>query len=78
MPIVIVEMWQGRTIEQKKMLARGITDQFTKTGTPADQVHIIFKDNARHNWATGGVLASEETPTVEDNAEGDANGDIGE
>jgi len=41
------------------MLARGITDQFTKTGTPADQVHIIFKDNARHNWATSGVLASE-------------------
>ncbi|MES0329667.1 MAG: tautomerase family protein [Dehalococcoidales bacterium] len=78
MPVVIVEMWQGRTIAQKKMLARGITDQFTKTGTPADQVHIIFKDNARHNWATGGVLASEEAPAAGDNEEGDASGDIGE
>jgi 4-oxalocrotonate tautomerase len=73
MPVVIVEMWQGRTIEQKKLLARGITDQFTKTGTPADQVHIIFKDNARHNWATGGVLAAEEVPEIEDDEEGDTN-----
>jgi 4-oxalocrotonate tautomerase len=78
MPVVIVEMWQGRTIEQKKLLARGITDQFTKTGTPADQVHIIFKDNARHNWADGGVLASEETPKTSDSEADDANGDIGE
>ena len=78
MPVVIVEMWQGRTIEQKKMLARGITDQFTKTGTPADQVHIIFKDNARHNWATGGILASEEAPVTRGKEEGDANGDVDE
>jgi 4-oxalocrotonate tautomerase len=78
MPVVIVEIWQGRTIEQKKMLARGITDQFTKTGTPADQVHIIFKDNAKHNWADGGVLASEEASETGDNEEDDTNGDIGE
>ncbi len=78
MPVVIVEMRQGRTIEQKKMLARGITDQFTKTGTPADQVHIIFKDNARHNWATGGILASEEAPVTRGKEEGDANGDVDE
>ncbi|MEE8582389.1 MAG: 2-hydroxymuconate tautomerase [Dehalococcoidales bacterium] len=78
MPVVTVEMWQGRTIEQKKMLARGITDQFTKTGTPADQVHIIFKDNARHNWAIGGVLVSEEAPATRDNEDSDASGDVGE
>ena len=60
MPVVIVEMWQGRTVEQKKQLAHGITTEFTKIGVPPDQVHIIFKDNPKHNWATSGKLASEE------------------
>ncbi len=60
MPVVIVEMWQGRTIEQKGKLAKGITEEFTKIGVPQNQVHIIFKDNPKHNWATGGKLASEE------------------
>jgi 4-oxalocrotonate tautomerase len=60
MPVVIVEMWQGRTIEQKRQLAKGITKEFTKIGVPQGQVHIIFKDNPKHNWVTGGKLASEE------------------
>ena len=60
MPVVIVEMWQGRTVEQKSQLAQGITKEFVKIGVPGDQVHIIFKDNPKHNWATGGKLASQE------------------
>ncbi len=59
MPVVIVEMWQGRTTAQKGQLAKGITDEFSKIGVPRDQVHIIFKDNKKSNWATGGKLASE-------------------
>ena len=60
MPVVIVEMWEGRTTKQKGQLAKGITDEFIKIGVPRDQVHIIFKDNMKSNWATGGKLASEE------------------
>ncbi len=59
MPVVIVEMWEGRTVEKKKQLVEGITAAFVKMGTPADQVHIILKDNPKHNWASGGKLASE-------------------
>jgi len=59
MPVVIVEMWEGRTVEQKKQLAEGITASFVKIGTPADAVHIVMKDNPKHNWAIGGRLASE-------------------
>ena len=58
MPIVIVEMWEGRTIEQKKQLAEGITESFTKIGTAAEKVQVIIKDNPKHNWAIGGKLAS--------------------
>jgi len=59
MPIVTVEMWEGRTSGQKKQLVADITAAFTKIGTPADAVHIILKDNSKDNWGQGGKLASE-------------------
>jgi len=60
MPVVIVEMWQGRTGKQKAQLAKGITEEFVRIGVPQDQVHIIFKDNKKSDWAIGGKLASED------------------
>ena len=60
MPVVIVEMWEGRTIEKKKELVEGITSVFVNSGTPREAVHIILKDNPKHNWANGGKLCSEE------------------
>jgi 4-oxalocrotonate tautomerase len=62
MPVVIVEMWEGRTIEQKKQLVEGITSVIVKMGVPSEAVQIIIKDNPKHNWASGGKLASEEFP----------------
>lgn len=62
MPVVTVEMWEGRTIEQKKQLVEGITASFAKIGTPVEAVHIIIKDVPKHNWAHGGKLASENPP----------------
>ncbi len=62
MPLVIVEMWEGRTVEQKKQLAEDITSVFVKSGTHAEAVQIILKDNPKHNWAIGGKLASEKFP----------------
>ncbi len=59
MPVVTVEMWEGRTIEQKKKLVEGITSVMTNMGIPREAVQIIIKDNPKHNWATGGKLASE-------------------
>jgi len=59
MPVVIVEMWAGRTVEQKKRLVEGITSVMVEMGIPSEATHIIIKDNPKHNWATGGKLASE-------------------
>ena len=60
MPVITVEMWRGRTIDQKKQLAVDITGAFEKIGVPRNAVTIVFKDNPRCNWAQGGELASEE------------------
>ncbi len=62
MPVVIVEMWEGRTAEQKKNLIEGITSAFVKIGTPAEAVYVILKDNAKSNWGIGGKPASEIPP----------------
>jgi 4-oxalocrotonate tautomerase len=60
MPVVIVEMWDGRTADQKKILVEGITAAFGKIGIPAEAVHIVIHDNPKNNWGTGGKLASEQ------------------
>lgn len=60
MPVVIVEWWEGRTIEQKKQVARGITSAMQDVGIPPEAVHIIFNDVSKHNWAIAGKLASEQ------------------
>ncbi len=59
MPVVTIEMWEGRTIEQKKKLVEGITSVMTNMGISREAVQIIIKDNPKHNWAIGGKLASE-------------------
>jgi 4-oxalocrotonate tautomerase len=59
MPVIIVEMWEGRTQEQKKKLVKGLTDAFVSIGTPADKVEVILNDHPKSCWAQGGKLSSE-------------------
>lgn len=60
MPIVRVEMWEGRTHSQKAELARAITEAMvTIAHTSADATIVIFEDIAKENWAQGGSLASD-------------------
>ncbi|MCL2679191.1 MAG: tautomerase family protein [Dehalococcoidia bacterium] len=60
MPVVTVDMWQGRTPEQKKQLVEGLTQAFASIGTPKEKVIIIFNEHAKSDWAEAGRLASEE------------------
>jgi 4-oxalocrotonate tautomerase len=58
-----VELFEGRTVEQKRALAQALTDAVVKTlGLPADAVDIVFRDVARRDWATGGTLWSDRSP----------------
>ena len=61
MPIVRVEMWSGRTVAQKKELARVITDAMVNIAhTTPEATIIVFEDVQKDNWAQSGALASEE------------------
>ena len=60
MPIIRVEMWEGRSLEQKRRLARALTDVLAEVVDcdPAT-VRVLIDDYARENWAVGGVLQSD-------------------
>ena len=60
MPVVVLKMLEGRSVEQKRKLARELTDVVVKNaGTTEDQVEVIIEDYPRENWAKGGTLMSD-------------------
>ncbi len=62
MPVVIVEMWEGRTLEQKEKLIKGITKAFEEIGTRAESLHIVLHDVPKTNWGLRGEQASKLPP----------------
>jgi 4-oxalocrotonate tautomerase len=63
MAVAILEIFEGHSSEEKRQLAKDITDAFVKIGETANSVQIIIRENARSCWAEGGKLCSDfETP----------------
>jgi 4-oxalocrotonate tautomerase len=58
MPVVIVEMWEGRGPEQKETLIKGITKAFEEIGVKPESLHIIIHDVPKNNWGLKGQQAS--------------------
>lgn len=62
MPMIRVEMYPGRTPEQKRALVKALTEAFVSTaGGHAQGVQVILSEVEKSAWATGGVLASDKT-----------------
>lgn len=60
MPTIRVEMFEGRTPEQKKEFVKAVTEVAVRTlGTSAEAVDVILFDIKKTEWASGGVLWSE-------------------
>ncbi len=60
MPTIRVEMFEGRTPEQKQNLVKAITQAVVDTlGSKPDGVDVILYDIKKSDWATGGELWSE-------------------
>lgn len=65
MPCIRVEMFAGRTVEQKRLLASELTAATVRAlGVAADSVDVMMFDIARHDWATAGTLWSERKPAA--------------
>lgn len=60
MPTIHVEMFEGRTPEQKRNLVKALTNTVVETlGGKAESVDIILVDVKKSDWSTGGELWSE-------------------
>ena len=61
MPMVIVEMWEGRTVDQKRKLIKAITDAMVEHAacTP-DHLHVVIHESKKENWGKAGVISVDE------------------
>lgn len=57
MPVVTVEMWPGRSVEQKRKLTKAITEAMIEhADAKPDGLHVIIHEIPLENWARAGVL----------------------
>lgn len=58
MPFVVVEMWEGRTVEQKRNLVSAITKAMVEEAAcNPEHLHVVIHESTRENWGRSGVLA---------------------
>ena len=64
MPIIRVEMFKGRTVEQKKKIARELVDGFIRGagGGNPQSFNIVFVDVDKQDWAHGYDMMNEIYP----------------
>ncbi|MBZ8118156.1 4-oxalocrotonate tautomerase [Roseovarius sp. LXJ103] len=63
MPIIRVEMFEGRTPDQKRALVRELTDAFVRvTGASAEAVDVMLVDMDKANWGKAGTLYADKDP----------------
>jgi len=63
MPVVHIELWKGRTKEQKTKLIKNVTSAVVSSiGCPPDAVEVIITDVDKDNWGIGGEPASVKFP----------------
>ena len=64
MPTIRVELFEGRTPEQKRNLVAALTEAAVKTlGGSPESVDVLLFDIKPPDWSTGGVLWSEKKPS---------------
>jgi 4-oxalocrotonate tautomerase len=57
MPVVIVHMLAGRSLDQKRQLVTAITDAMVGiAGAHRDRTNVIIQEVEPENWAHDGVL----------------------
>jgi 4-oxalocrotonate tautomerase len=63
MPIIRVEMFAGRTRDQKRALVRELTDAFVRTcGGKPEGLQIVIKDVQKEDWGVSGALMADKYP----------------
>ncbi len=57
MPVVTVQLWEGRTLEQKRALVAAITKAMVEhADAKPDGLHVVLQEIPPENWGRAGVL----------------------
>lgn len=57
MPFVVVEMWEGRTVEQKRNLVKAITRAMVEEAAcKPDHLHVVIHETPKDSWGRAGSL----------------------
>ncbi len=60
MPTIRIEMWSGRTLDQKRKLVKKVTEAVVEAlDLQPDEVKIRIVESEKENYAVGGVLRSD-------------------
>ncbi|MDF2366294.1 2-hydroxymuconate tautomerase [Sneathiella sp.] len=63
MPIIRVEMFEGRDRETKQELVKSLTTEMARiTGCSEGSVHVVISDISKEDWGVGGELAVTKFP----------------
>ena len=55
LPVVNVQLYEGRTQQQKDDIAKGIAETISRVAeVPMDATVVIFSDTKRSDWHVGG------------------------
>lgn len=64
MPMIRVEMFEGRTADQKRELVKELTDDFLRScGGTRESVAVVITESNSENWAVGGELVADKVPS---------------
>ena len=64
MPLVQITLLQGRTADQKRKLAKRITDALVEeAGARSEAIIVAFHEVSKASYTSGGVLIIDKSPS---------------
>lgn len=64
MPMIRVEMLEGRSIEQKRELVQSLSREMARvTGCSVGSVYVVIEDVKKENWGIGDQLCYDKFPS---------------
>lgn len=65
MPVINIDMWSGRSEEQKKDIIEKVTDAIVEScGCPKMAVTVVINEIPKENWGTAGEQHSEKFKNI--------------
>ena len=63
MPIIRVEILEGRSVEKKRELVETLSKETARViGCPESSIYVVIEDVSKQNWGVGGELLSDKYP----------------